>query len=95
MEKAPQTEKRCDICAGPHPTYAHQGEINIEVRRKAYVEQLKKGKPASIEESREKLMKGDTEKMKKAREKLFKGKGDFGKLREENIRKLREGGYKK
>ncbi len=91
FEQMSKMERRCDICGEAHPTYEHKGKVDIEARRKSYVEELIKGKPAKAVEGAVKF----SELQKKSREKLMKGKKDFETLKAENIRKLREGGYKK
>ena len=97
FEQIPKKEQRCDICGEAHPTYEHKGKVDIEARRKSYVRKLIKGRPAEIEEQKEKIIEGTagfSELQEKAQEKLMKGKKDFETLKAENIRKLRESGYK-
>lgn len=78
FEKKFQREKSvCKICGGPHPSYACKERVDIEVKRKEYLEKLKKGEPGMVEAMQEAEKEGSTDieiKKEEARAELLKGR---------------------
>ncbi len=78
FKQIPQKEKFvCKICGGHHPAYACREKVDIEARRKAYVEKLKKGEPGMAEAMSEAEKEGWTDieiKKEEAREALLMGR---------------------
>ncbi|MDP1629376.1 MAG: hypothetical protein Q8L57_02030 [bacterium] len=93
MEKSgiiPQKEKTaCRICGGDHATHVCRERVDVEAKRKEYVEKLKKGEPDVVELMKEVQRKGfkDVEtKKKEVREELLEGRPKEIEERKEAIR---------